>query len=621
MEFIEPHFAQESSQALADMTKCKHLARSIKSQRAPPWPAPPTPQLPPRHIADELIDRYLQTVETVYRILHVPSFKRDYDAIWAAPDGAQPSTGFLVQLKLVLALGAVTYDDTCSLRPSATKWIYEAQTYLSEPVYKSRLGIQTLQTRVLMLLAQELIDVSGDSVWIAVGSVMRMAVAMGLHRDPSYLPDMSLFQAEMRRRLWNTILELAVQTSLQIGGPPLLTTRDFDAEAPGNFDDETLLVEEAAPRPDAELTDTTVARALRKTFPVRLKLAQTLNDLNTVMDKYEDTVRLDAEMRREFKEMRQRLQRCRSLSSSPRYSFAVQTTDFIMHRAISSLHAPYFAASLHETAYAFSRKVLMETSLKIWCAVWPSSAVMGGTHAPSPNDDLFSRFIACGGGFFHTAAFRAAFILSEELRGQLKEDEGLLGIGRMPLRTDLLAVVKEAVAWNLRCVEAGETSVKGHLVASLLCANINGVRQGLGKEELDRCLSMAAEKAVKKGLAVLEDIARKTGAEVMEVADASRQMEMPSTLMDGWDLMVSQGNMQKMRVRTSADPGNRCPMPCSFPTIKARWVGLSETEQCQVCRYGNYFYSRYLCIQVSGPMRPKCFREKHGVMKTNGQVG
>lgn len=521
------------------MRTCKQLARSIKSQRAPPWPSPPTPELPPKHIADQLLDRYLQTVETVYRILHVPSFKRDYESVWAVPGDIQPNVAFLVQLKLVLALGAVTYDDTCSLRVSATKWIYEAQTYLSEPIFKSRLGLQTLQTQILLLLAQELIDVSGDAVWIAVGPLMRTAITMGLHRDPTYLPEMSLFQAEMRRRLWNTILELALQTSLQTGGPLLLTTCDFDADAPRNFDDQALFVEDSAPRPDAEFTDTTIARVLRQTLPVRLKLAQSLNDLNTGVDRYEDTLLLDAEIRREFKGMRQLLQKCQHSLSSPRYCFAAQAVDSIMYRALSSLHAPYFAASLRETAYAFSRKVLLETSLEIWCAVWPASAVMGNVQPSTSDGDLFSRFIVCGHGSFRSAAFRAAFIVSEELRGQLKEDEGLLGLGRVPLRTDLLAVVEEAAAWALRCIEAGETSVKGYLVINMLGAHIDGLRKGLTEEELNQCLSAAAERAMKKGLAVLEDIALKTGTELVEVSEPRRQVDMPSMSMDGWDFMVS----------------------------------------------------------------------------------
>lgn len=534
---------------MSNLLKCKSLARSIKSQRAPPWPCPPTPDLPSKHTSDELVDRYLHTVESVYRIFHVPSFRRDYDSFWEAPPDAAPNTPFLVQLKLVLALGAVSYDNTCSLRTSATRWIYEAQTYLSEPIFKPHLRIQTLQTRILLLLAQELLHVSGDAVWIGAGSLLRIAITMGLHRDPTHLPQMSQFQAEMRRRIWNTVLELTLQTSMMAGGPVLLGAEDFDAEPPGNFDDEALSVDGAAPREDVEATDMSVARALRGTIHVRLRVAKALNDLKADADNYSDTIRLDAEVRSCLKAMRRALQLCISQSSASRYAFAALAADLVLYRTLSSVHAPYFAASLSDSRYAFSRKVLVDTSLKIWCAAHPSSTITGDATGPnttpSPDNDqrgLLSRFIVCGSGFFRSAAFQAAFVITEELRSQLKEDEGL-GLGPVPLRTDLLAVAEEAKEWNIRCIKAGETSAKGYLVMCILCAHIDGLRKALGKEELYQSLARAATEAMETSLAVLEDVACKTGAAGMEregeIGEISREADTIPNMVEDWDFMVS----------------------------------------------------------------------------------
>jgi len=58
---------------------------------------------------------------------------------------------------------------------------------------------------------------------------------MGFHRDPANLkPALDLFPTELRRRLWNTILEITIQTSLDIGGAPLLSLSDFDTLPPSN---------------------------------------------------------------------------------------------------------------------------------------------------------------------------------------------------------------------------------------------------------------------------------------------------------------------------------------------------------------------------------------------------
>src|SRR5688572_7801408 len=110
------------------MQSCKHLAKIIKSRRAPPWPSPPTADLPSKDVADKLVDGYLRTTETLYRILHVPTFMAEYEAVWASD--SEPDTAFLVLLRLILAIGATIYDENFSLRGPAIKWVYEAQTWL-----------------------------------------------------------------------------------------------------------------------------------------------------------------------------------------------------------------------------------------------------------------------------------------------------------------------------------------------------------------------------------------------------------------------------------------------------------------------------------------------------------
>ncbi|KAJ0117352.1 hypothetical protein J7T55_003766 [Diaporthe amygdali] len=515
---IEPYLREGKPKVLDIVDKCKTLARIIKSQRAPPWPTPPTTDLPPRHLADILVNRYLETIETVYRVLHIPSFKRDYEAIWTNPS-TKPETHFIVQLKLVLALGAVTYDQNFSLRPEATRWIYEAQTYLSEPIFKPRLRIQVVQTRILLLLAMENVDVSGDSVWIAAGSLIRTVVTMGLHRDPSRLPEMTPFAAEMRRRLWNTILEISLQASISKGGPPLLSTDDFDAEAPRNIDDEALTAGlNQVPIDNNGPTSVSVARALRATYPVRLKVAKFLNDLNITGPTYEETLQLDAEVREAFKEFRRSLH---PLRNQPSMKFAIDASEFIMNRYLSSLHMPYFAASLRSPAYAFSRQVVVDVLLKIWCAAWPTSSIASPTiSAPTSNptpptgrsetsEDLLARLITCGSGFFRSVAIQVSFTIPTELHAHLQDDEGL---GPTRLRRDLAAVTEEVHAWSWRCMEAGEVSVKGFLMSGLMMAQTKVLQSGgtMDGDELARFLTEEGEKAAEGCVPLLEAMVERT---------------------------------------------------------------------------------------------------------------
>ncbi|KAF2477302.1 uncharacterized protein BDR25DRAFT_251952 [Lindgomyces ingoldianus] len=549
IETIDPHVREETSKVVSGIQRCKSLARVIKFQRAPPWPSPPTADLPRKDVSDELVDGYLRTIETVYRILHVPSFQRDYEALWVSE--TKPDSAFLVQLKLVLAIGANVYDEKFSLRSSAIRWVYEAQTWLSEPQFKSRLGIQSLQTNLLLLLAREIVDVGGaDFVWVSAGALLRTAMSMGLHRDPAHLPRRTKFAAEMRRRLWNTTLEIILQSSLTSGGPPFISLEDFDTEPPSNFDDDQLVADDAVSKAEDNFTQVSTAIALRKTFPARLAVAKFLNDLGS-QGSYEETLRLDAELKASYRALCQTLQGYNSHTPSPSH-FEKCATDFIMNRYLSCLHIPFLALGLHESAYAFSRKVAVETSLKLWCAAYPSSPIMASqsrrNHGSSDRHDL-ERLALCGSGFFRTSVFQATSVIAVELRTQLHEEESL---GPIPLRLDLLSVLGDAKTWCLRSIEAGETNTKGYLLICLITAQIEGLVQGLEKDEFPKMLVKAAEEAEDMCLPILEDMVAQ--CQNKGTLDGLNQMSL-SVPPEDWDFMMSD---------TLLNSGNAEPMNWMF---------------------------------------------------------
>ncbi|KAL4880339.1 hypothetical protein BJY04DRAFT_219333 [Aspergillus karnatakaensis] len=499
-EIIEPYIREEGAKATAGIKRCKELARVIKAHRTPQWPTPPTPDLPPKGIADELVDRYLRTIETTFRILHIPSFKTDYDALWVSE--TRPSTAFTVQLKLVLAIGAVTYDENFSMRPSALRWVYEAHTWLSDPDFKPQLNIQCLQSRILLLIAREVLNAGGDSSWISAGALFRTAVYMGLHRDPAHLPSRTTLAAEMRRRLWNTILELSLQASMVSGGAPLMSMNDFDCEPPGNFDDEQLLTEDPLPKGDDEYTQTSTARALRKTFPERLAIAKALNDLGSYMT-YEDTLKLDKCLRTSYRNICRMLRNYTTRPGPLPSTFESRVLDVITHCYLSCLHMPFFERSLQEAAYAFSRKVIIESSLKIWCAIYPASPVLPGRHHESTSDqDELSVWVTCGFGFHRTSTMVATMFVALELKAQLQDEDSL---GPNPYRQDLFALLSDAKARAWKMIECGETNVKGYLLACMVTAQIEGLMQGLDETQIPGYILKAAEKAQEKCLALMEE--------------------------------------------------------------------------------------------------------------------
>ena len=443
---------------------------------------------------------------------------------------------FLVQLKLVFAIGATMYDDNFSLRSSAVRWVHEAQTWISEPEFKSRLNVQFLQTAILLLLAREYVGVDGGLIWISTGELLRTAVYMGLHRDPIYLPKRTAFATEIRRRLWNTILEIAVSTSMVSGGPPLLSLDDFDTHPPGNFDDEQIMNDDPVPKPEETFTQVSIALALRKLFPLRLAIARSLNGLGAYMT-YEETIQMDSELRSSYKAICQAFKLYRPGIETPQ--FGIRTLDWLIRRNLVALHMPFFAGAVNETAYAFSRKVIVESSLKLWCAVFPSSSLLltpPNEGQNSAQEDM-TRLACCGSGPFRTASMQACFLIATELKTQLQEEDSL---GPVPLRHDLLSVIEDAKGWNLRCIEAGETNTKGYLFICLVWAQINALRTGVPKDQFPFMLLQAAEDAESTCLAMLEEKAGQSQdirLNLDEIDDLAVDA-MPDLIGD-WALMVS----------------------------------------------------------------------------------
>ncbi|PGH07654.1 hypothetical protein GX51_01663 [Blastomyces parvus] len=544
-EIIEPHI-QNGSKLTSGMQRCKLLARVIKSHWTPPWPTPLKFDLPQKEIADKLVDCYLRTTETVYRILHIPTFKRDYEEVWL---NVAPDTTFLVQLKLVLAIGASTYDEKFSMRASAVRWVYEAQVWLAEPEFKARLNTQVLQANILLLIARQTASIGASLVWISAGSLIRSAMLLGLHRDPTFLPESTVFAIEMRRRLWNTILEIALDSSIDSGAPPLISLGSFDAEAPRNLDDDQLMFEAPAPASDDTFTQMSVAIALRKTFPIRLAVTEFLNNLQPPST-YEETLQLDAKLRISHKELCRALHGFQSATGSSPSRFQVQVVDFIMHRHFLALHTPFFAPALRETTYAFSRKVAVDASLKIWHLV-RLDASYGDEASPIREDDLM-RLAICGSQFFRGRALQASLTAAAELLFQLHEETSL---SPAPLRPDLLAIVNDAITWSFRCIEAGETNIKGYLFTCLVAARVDGLLKGTEKDEFPKALIRAAEAAQEKCLQILEEKA----AESLTGTIADVSLDIPEGTED-WDIIIPNGQFNL------EDPMN--------------WLLGDETTQC-----------------------------------------
>lgn len=117
------------------------------------------------------------------------------------------------------------------------------------------------------------------STWILLGTILRLALRMGYHRDPSHFPCFTPFQAEMRRRMFFVLHAMDIMLSLQLGLPRLMKDGHWDTQPPHNlldtdFSSETTLLPDS--RPETDITLITHVLAKHKILVVVGVIADTI---------------------------------------------------------------------------------------------------------------------------------------------------------------------------------------------------------------------------------------------------------------------------------------------------------------------------------------------------------
>lgn len=253
--------------------------------------------LPPKEVCDRLLTIYTTNFEQTLRIIHVPSFLRQYDDFWAHPeDESYLASSFVPQLTSVLAV-SITLGEKAIEAGHYSSWEYLKlnavgllQAWLRNLPRKHRTELATLQIETLILLARQLRLVTAEESWKGAGSLVRSAMVMGLHANLSSSHKMSIYQAEIRRRLWFTIAEMDLQASISSGMPIMTPQLDLHDIYPANlndsdFDHTTTVLPES--KPPEEPTDTLALITLAKSLSHRTMVVNTAQHLGSKINSNE----------------------------------------------------------------------------------------------------------------------------------------------------------------------------------------------------------------------------------------------------------------------------------------------------------------------------------------------
>ncbi|KAJ9156627.1 putative C6 transcription factor [Pleurostoma richardsiae] len=403
----------------------KSLRRTIKANQSVRLNEP-VPDLlgtlPEKSVCDELVGAYFSAVEPVYKVIHYPSFASEYDKFWG--EERPHSTRFLMKLVMVLTVGTTFYsrhEDVGRLRQLAQTWIYSAQWWLTGPSARSTNNLfDGLQVSCLLAIAH-LTTSLGNSDWISSGALLHRAIGMGLHRDPGMFPMLSIFQKEMRKRLWATVLELTLQAAVDSAMPLLISSDDFDTPLPSNLNDEDIDSQSSnatRARPKEELTDTSIQIVLAKSLPLRITIAKLINGIRETFA-YERALKLGAEIVGACHDVAAFF---RAQSAATTQGGSLRSTDFhrrlidlCLRKYMLLLYRPFMIQARRDARFYFARKMCFES-----CMVMASHA--RDLNLPTPPSDYMSQLLVRGSGFARGGlSLDVTTTLTMELITQLEE--------------------------------------------------------------------------------------------------------------------------------------------------------------------------------------------------------
>ncbi|KAJ4989782.1 hypothetical protein SVAN01_04812 [Stagonosporopsis vannaccii] len=543
----------KSTELHKTVNELKTMARVLKTARmlSPAIAPEALNSLPSKATCDILVAAYLRTFEGMFRVLHVPSFRKEYDDHWSGKAQGRPSV--LLKIMLVCAIGVPFHTgiDQPQLRVSCAKWIQAAETWLAAPHAKSRLNMAGLQIQILVILAKQVCSVEGDHIWIHTGSLLRTAMYLGLHRDPSYFGKINTFHAEMRRRLWATVLELTAQSSMDTGMPPLISVQDYDTKPPSNVNDDDFCEQDESPlniRPLSACTDCSLQIAVVESLPLRLEIIRLINNL-----------RFDLSYAKCLGLGHQLTEMCNSKTNIFKEAlkdgagitpFQIKLVDSLVRRFVLGLHRPYFAKAKDDPRFHFSRKICLESSLMIFA---PATTPVAGVV------DDWSLMTYRAVGFFKALILYAVSTIYYELHMQIEEHRDnstftapLISDGSeqqpfsLPPQSQTLynALVKAYHTSMLR-IRNGETNAKGVVFFACAVARVDAMVAGADAEAMILATAKASIVEVRK---IMAEVFEQEHGESIDLG-ASRVKDKDHGRGDGADDVTGQG----VATGTSAD--------------------------------------------------------------------
>ncbi|KAK3329307.1 hypothetical protein B0H66DRAFT_526693 [Apodospora peruviana] len=432
--------------------------------------------LPPRQLVEALLRCYFRAFESTHRLMHPQQFYLELLEFWV--DDARLPDIWISQLCMMLALGCRAAPDHLfsgsgrSRIDCADLLLDAAQFFYGGSPISITPSITTVRTLCLAVMARMMEIVKGTTeaqLVSLMGITTRLAMTMHLHRTTSLFPEISAFEAEMRKRVWVTVQLLDLDIAMRTGTS--YVCRDHDADTPLNLDDDDIshsehgwMLEEVRCAPLDVFTDSTYQIKLSELLPLLAEVINTLNSPN------QQGVFEQSKMQPWVRQLRHKLEEAEhelcmgshvrpEIETMDRVSTQVQFLRVLVHRTLMALQHDYactprggWTRSPDATRQVIQSSISLLRTQQAWHLSSPTTApaVTTITHhsrSPSPLAQSSPQLPIITTNWLvdlcHDDFGAAMFYLMLALRG--RDFDRVRDQGSIPSRSETWAILRQSL--------------------------------------------------------------------------------------------------------------------------------------------------------------------------------
>lgn len=205
--------------------------------------------LPSKIEIDRSLAMYFQGETFIVPFIHTYEFQRQYRKFWTSQMNVNPL--WLSMLFSICYTIALFKESDSSQSHSSRLHLAAGQCLVLGEYHRPQQYVVEALTLYAHSKNLQSLDPSRE-VGTILGITLRMAYEMAYHRDPDSFGSFTVFEGEMRRRLWSTCKQLHLMTSFQLGLPSGICLENCDAKSPRNladsdFDEDTTILPQSRP--------------------------------------------------------------------------------------------------------------------------------------------------------------------------------------------------------------------------------------------------------------------------------------------------------------------------------------------------------------------------------------